>query len=255
MQIHLFDNNEIIRNLDLRINSTLTSKFTFREDLDPSEYLRECGEKYIGDEDLIESLNVNLPLPRECQKFAGDLIDSHFNFYATKAHYMNGYYVVYSSQDLLAFFLHMIFKCSYESINKLEALDVISRDLLEMTLNTDVNLVDFMECDDSIKEYVTELAKELESSQEVLLAFLININSYSTRILKYIAIYLATYTNLVFVSMDKSKIMFRSQRPDVEDLECTLGDSKFILKPLVIENDMDYYNQYKTFKFGEVIGC
>lgn len=70
MQIHLFDNNEIIRNLDLRINSTLTSKFTFREDLDPSEYLRECGEKYIGDEDLIESLNVNLPLPRECQKFA-----------------------------------------------------------------------------------------------------------------------------------------------------------------------------------------
>lgn len=256
MQITLFDNNSVNRKIELRINSIMTRPFRFDENLNVNEFYEKCKSITKNDVEFLESIEDGLKYPREYKIFMGSAIDSHFNLYASKTYYKSGeYVVVYSMQDLLPMILSIISKCDLSPLSNMKDIDVISKDLLEMYFESGVSLIDFIMADDKLAEYIKVMGEGIKDEQSMLISFMINVNHLMTRMLKYLAVYLETYSNLVFVTMDKSKILFRSQRKDVEDLECSIGRFKFNLKPLVLGDNFDYFKNYKSFKFGEIVTC
>ena len=104
------------------------------------------------------------------------------------------------------------------------------------------------------ESYLQNLFIVESNPQELLKLFINNINSYATRVLKYIAIYLETYSDLVFLSLDKSKIVFRSNLGTADVLYVRTSRINFKLFPLIVKDEVEYFNNYKSFKYG-VIEC
>ena len=107
--------------------------------------------------------------------------------------------------------------------------------------------------DENLYKYIYDLSKTDNSEFELLKNFTSAINFNMTNMLKYIGTYIESNTIMSLMSIDKSKILFRSMRNDIEDVIVNYNGIKFQLHPLIIKDTFDYVHNYKNFKYGEIL--
>lgn len=255
LQINLFENKSIYNKMDFRYSSVIKRPIKMKDGFNLKEFISSCEQFIEDDYELVQNIKTGISDKRVVKDFWGSKLDNYFNLLACNTtQKFDSSIVVYSVQDLLPIFLSGLSKSKIQDLMAMENIEIYSRDLLEMSFTSDVNLVDFYGLSQELDSYLQNLFIVESNPQELLKLFINNINSYATKVLKYIAIYLETYSDLVFLSLDKSKIVFRSNLGTADVLDVRTSRFNFKLFPLIVKDEVEYFNNYKSFKYG-VIEC
>lgn len=255
LQISLFSNKSVSKKVEFRYSSVINRSFNLSEEINLEEFMNEFEFEFMDDKELVKMIKESLNNGRVVRDFWGSKLDSYFNLYACNLNKkFDSKIVVYSVQDLLQMFISGLSKCDVNVLTSIPNIDKYSRDILEMEFLTDVSLVQFLGLSDELDNFIQHLFLQENNPQELLKLFIENVNTYMTRVLKYIAIYLETYSNLVFLALDKSKIIFRSGTGEADVLNIESSMFKYTLYPLVTEGYTEYFKKAKDFRFG-VLEC
>lgn len=254
LQIDLFKDDNIKKTTEFRFRSVASREFTFPKEFDVKEFLKECNENLNPNDEKLERIIKAVNRERVVKDYWGAVLDSHVDLFCCNAiKRYDSKVVVYSVRDLLPMFLSILSKSDVKPIMELDRIEEFSRDLLEMEFNSTVSLKDFIGLSSELDEYIQSLFLQQNNPKDLLKLFINNLNEVMSRILKYIAIHIETYTSLVFLSLDKSKIIFKSNLGDAEVLQINSPRFSYELFPLILDNCKEYFEQIDDFKFGGML--
>lgn len=253
--VDLYKNSSVQKRKELGIGLAKSKQPNYSPTIDIHEYLGRVQSECHSDISFAESILDSALNPRTCFDLLGASIDSYFNIYTLNIidKFQDHYIVVYSLQDLLPLVLNHMCGCDIEAIMQINDLDVISRDILEMKFDSDISIRSFVGLDKNLDEFIQTICIEDNSEFAVLSNFMTNVNRNMTNMLKYIAIAIESNSAMSFISIDKSKILFRSMREDIDEVICKYNDIEFKLNPLITKESFDYFKKSKDFKYGELL--
>lgn len=253
--LDLYSNQTVLRRMDLGIGNSRAKQPSYQPDLDLNSLLMSVEQECMLDLMYSNSIVDNARTPRSCFKFLNSFIDSYFNIYTLNVidKFQDHYIYVYSMQNLLAVVLNHMCNFDLNNMDKIPNLDDFSIDTLEMYFSKDYYLKFLLGVDENLDKYIYDLSKTDNSEFELLKNFTSAINFNMTNMLKYIGTYIESNTIMSLMSIDKSKILFRSMRNDIEDVIVNYNGIKFQLHPLIIKDTFDYVHNYKNFKYGEIL--
>lgn len=253
--LDLYSNQTVLKRMDLGIGNSRAKQPSYRPDLNLNDLLLSVQRECIMDLNYCNSILDNARSDRSCFKFLNSFIDSYFNIYTLNVidKFQDHYIYVYSLQNLLAVVLNHMCGFDLRNMDKIPNLDEFSVDTLEMYFSKDFYLKFLLGVDENLDNYIYDLSKTDNSEFELLKNFASNVNFNMTNMLKYIGTYIESKTIMSLMSIDKSKILFRSMRNDIEDVIVNYNGIQFQLHPLIVKDTFDYVKQYRNFKYGEIL--
>lgn len=253
--VDLYKDSSVQKRKELGIGLAKSKQPKYSPDINIHDYLGVVQSECHSDISFAESIMDSALNPRTCFDLLGASIDSYFNIYTLNIidKFQDHYVVVYSLQDLLPLVLNHMCGCSLDAIKEIPSIDKISKDILEMKFDSEISLRSFIGLDRNLDDFIQNICIEDNSEFAVLSNFMTNVNRNMTNMLKYIAIAIESNSAMSFISIDKSKILFRSMREDIDEVICKYNNIEFKLNPLISKESFDYFRNSKDFVYGEIL--
>lgn len=253
--LDLYSNSSVLKRVDLGIGNSRSKKPVLQSGIDKNDIIIDVESVCILDSDYKESVITGIRNERSCFEFLNSYIDSYFNVYTLNVvdKFQDHYVHVYSLQNLLAVVLNHMCDFDVNNVDKIDNFDAFSKDILEMKFTENFYLKSLFGADPNLDEVIKDVCKSNSCELDILKDFISRVNTNMTNMLKYIGTYIESNTPMVLISIDKSKILFRSMHSEGEEVIVNYNGIQFKLNPLVSKEEFDYYKNYKGFNYGEVL--
>ena len=252
MQINLFSEDRLSNKCDRRFSLIRNHDFVLSESIS-KDLLLDYALR-TNDELYAKSVKYGLSNARKQDIFLGANIDSHFNLECMNVSKKSkGFVVVYSIEKLLPLILNIGSDCDVKKLIELEGIDEISSSILNLDFEKNLYIDLLQNVDEKLDEYFNRFFNEFTSETECMKGFVSNVNYLALTVLKYIMSYLETYSNMIVLSIDKSRILLSCAEPEAPSLEITYNGISYRLNPFITNEVDGFHRGSKSFNFCEVI--
>lgn len=253
--LDLYSNASVRKMVDLNLGNSRAKQPALDPSVELSTLIPSVKKNCLHDSNYVDSVVSNLIAPRQCFKFLDAYIDSYFDIYTLGVidKFQDHYIYVYSMQNLLGVVLNHMCNFDLKNVDKIPDFDLFSVDSLEMRFSQDFHLTSLLGVDENLDSFVEEISKIDNSELGLLKSFMSSVLGNMSSMLKYIGCHVESNSILSFMSIDKSKILFRSYNNEFGDITVNYNGITFKLTPLIVKDRFDYVNQYRSFKYGEVL--
>lgn len=234
MQIRLFNDKNIIENLEKKSGKVKQRAFTFAG---KEEILMKYAEKvYSNKEDRKNFLSLKVYDRLYKKNALGVDLDSHFEYEMLGLSLTSSAFCyTISLEDHLDLVLHCLTGCDMKKVREIEDYEKISRAIINVDLdNLDISLNKFFDIDDKLNNYLETLFSSTDNEIDCIKGFFINISQKAQDILKYIGFYLQGKSIGKVLSFHFGKIIITCKGYFGEPLEIYEDDNK--LMDLKMEN-------------------
>lgn len=252
LQINLFSEDKLINKTERRFSLIRRYGFDLSNSA-PKDKILDSAYNSI-DEIYVSSIKYGLDNPRSHSYLLGANIDTHFNLEAMNvSKKTKGFVVVYSINKILPIIFNLLCECDMDKISKIKGIDDISDSILNLDFTRDVYVDSLVHVDENLDSYLKTFFGVNDQSIEPLKNFVTDVNSMALTIIKYIVSYLETYSNLIVLSIDKSRILLSCSEKEVPSLEVSFKGFTYRLNPLVTDELNGFYKANPSFNYCEVI--
>lgn len=252
LQINLFSEDKLINKSERRFSLIRGYDFLISNSISKDIILNYAFNS--RDEIYSSTIKYGLSNERNYNYFLGAIIDTHFNLEAMNvSRKSKGFVVVYSINKLLPIILNIICKSSIEKVSSIDGIDDISDSILNLDFSKDLYINSLINVDNNLDDYLNSILLSGDSEVDQLKRLVSEINVVALNILKYIISHLETYSSLVVLSVDKSRILLSSSEPSVSCLEVSFNGFSYRLNPLVTNELNGFYKTKDSFNFCEVV--
>jgi len=246
--VDLFNNSKILKQVNRRISYIKNIPYKLSSEVNKSDLVEYCRD-FTNDFDYVANIQYCVENPRNCFSLLGTELDTHFSIEAMNvSSRARDYVVVYSLESLLPLVLSVCCGADPGVFKKVNDIDKISRSILELDFSEDCEINVLMGLDKNLDEF---LNKFLNSSDELeCLSSLVSvINSTALEILKYVVCHLESYSPMVILATDKSKVVLSSSIDKVEPLEIVFSGYKYVINPFITDEIFGYYRSQGKFRY------
>lgn len=252
MLINLFSDDSITRKADRRFSYNMNCESSIDENRDKNYVLMSALN--TRDDVFISSVKYALNNRRSINFILGACIDSHFNLESMNVSKRSrGYVVVYSINNLLPIVLNMLCGCDIEKVANIKFINEISDSILNLNLDRTLYVNSLVHSDPNLDEYLKKYFGKDDYDVEYLKSFVSDINSKALYVLKYIMSHLETHSSLIFLSIDRSRILLSSDDDNPPVLEIEFNGVKYRLNPYVTDELNAFHRDCGNFNFCEVV--
>lgn len=251
LQINLFSEKKLINKSERRFSLIRGYDFMLSDSI-PKEVIMDSAFN-SKDEIYVSSIKYALSNDRSHSYFLGANLDTHFNLEAMNVSKKSkGFVVVYSINKLLPVVFNLLCGSSIEAVSSVRGIDEISDCILNLDFTKDLYVNSLINVDSNLDEYLKSFFGNEDSDIEQLKRFVSQVNSKALEIIKYIISYLETYSDLVVMSVDKSRMLLSSSCGEVPSLVVSFNGSSYLLNPLVTNDINGVVNLSNDYNFCEV---
>lgn len=252
LQINLFSEESLTRKSERRFSTIRNTKFELSDSV-PKEILLDYAMS-SRDDIYARSIKYGLSNNRSHEYILGANIDSHFNLEAMNVSKRSkGFIVVYSINTLLPLVLAQESGCDLEKLLNIEFIDEISDAILNLNFEKNLYLDYLSNVDEKLDSYLATFFLSSSTDIDCLKTFVSRINYCALNILKYIMSYLETYSNMIVLSVDKSRILLSSEESEAPSLDVSFLGQHYKLNPFITNELNGFHNSNVGFNFCEVI--
>lgn len=252
LQINLFSEDKLINKSERRFSLIRGYDFLLSDRIS-KDIILDCACN-SRDEIYVSSIKYGLTNKRNHSYFLGANIDTHFNLEAMNVSKKSkGFVVVYSINKLLPIIFNLLCKSDPSLLSKIKGIDDISDCILNLDFSKDLYVNSLINVDSNLDEYLKSFFTSEDSDVDQLKRFVSTVNAMALDVIKYIMSYLETYSNMIVLSVDKSRILLSCSENTAPSLVVNFKGVSYKLNPLVINEINGFYNNHESFNFCEVI--
>lgn len=249
MLIDLFNNSKIQKQVNRRISYIKNNNYKLSSKINREDLIAYCLD-FTNDFDFVGKIQYCLDNPRNCFNLLGSEVDTHFSLETLNvSSRARDYIVVYSIESLLPLILNICCDVDPLVLKDVDGVDCISKSILELDFSKDCTLHPLMNLDSRLDEFLDKFLSISSDEVECLSSIVSVINSTAMEVLNYIVCYLETYSPMVILSTDKSKIALSSCINKIEPLEIVFGGYKYIIEPFITDDIFGYYHNLGKFRY------
>lgn len=252
LQINLFSEKKLLNKSERRFSLIRGYGFLL-SDFISKDIILDCAFN-SKDEIYVSSIKYALTNDRNHSYFLGANLDSHFNLEAMNVSKKSkGFVVVYSINKLLPIIFNLLCGSDVKKVSRIDGIDEISDSILNLDFSKDLYVNSLINVDANLDEYLKSFFMSDDSDVDQLKRFVSEINSMALNVIKYIVSYLETYSDLVVLSVDKSRILLSCSSTEVPTLDVEFNNFSYTLNPFITNEINGFYEFQNSFNFCEVV--
>lgn len=252
MLINLFSDDAISRKADRRFSLLNNTKFSLAEGYKDDFIIHSANN--TRDEIFVSSVKYALANSRNTSIIFGANVDSHFNLESMNVSKRSrGFVVVYSINNILPIILNILCGSDVKTVSNINGMSVISDSILNLNFRNDVCVNDLINKDENLDNYLKNRLMKDSNKVDNLQYLVSEINSTALIVLKYIMSYLETNSDLIVLSIDKSRILLSSDNENPPVIELEFNGNVYRLNPYVTDELNAFHRDSSNFNFCEVV--
>lgn len=251
LQINLFSEKKLLNKSERRFSLMRRYEFMLSDSI-PKDIILDSALN-SKDEIYVSSIKYALANERSHSYFLGANLDTHFNLEAMNVSKKSkGFVVVYSINKLLPMVFNLLCGSDIETVSKVDGIDDISDSILNLDFTKDIYVNSLINADSNLDEYLKSFFATDDSDIEQLKRFVSQVNSKALEVIKYIISYLETYSDLVVMSVDKSRMLLSTSNDSAPSLSVSFNGHTYLLNPLITNDINGVINLSSSYNFCEV---
>lgn len=248
--VDLFSSEHLRKQVNRRISYIKNTDYSLSSNTSKTDLLNYCLEFTDYDNEFTRTIEYSLENPRNCFNVLGTEIDTHFSLETLNVSTRSRDFIaVYSIKNLLPLVLNILCGVDPLLFKDSKAIDDLSESILEIEFSGNCNLSTIMGIDSKLDSYLAKYLANTDDEVTALSAIVYEINSVAMEVLKYIVCHLESYSPLVVLATDRSKIVLSSNLSEVEQIELVFNGYKYILNPFVTNETFGYYKYNAEHKY------
>lgn len=252
MLINLFSDDSVSKKADRRFSLLNNTKFYLAEGYKDEFIIHSANN--TCDDVFISSVKYALSNNRSTSIIFGANIDSHFNLESMNvSRRSKGFVVVYSINNLLPVILNILCGSDIKTVSNISEMNKISDSILNLNFSNDACVNDLINKDKNLDDYLKNRLMKDSNKVDNLRYLVSEINSIALIVLKYIMSYLETNSDLIVLSIDKSRILLSSDNECPPVIELKFNGNVYRLNPYVTDELNAFHRDNSNFNFCEVV--